>query len=157
GQPVKLVDPTNGAPFAGNVIPQNRISPQALSLLSFYPLPNFSSSRYNYQIPLVSSVHSDALQVRMGKGIGRKNNVTGNFGMMSTRSDSTSVFGFVDTTRSLGYQLTTSWTHRFSMRTFGTLQYQFSRQTSRLVPFFAGRYDVAGAAGITGTNRDAAN
>jgi hypothetical protein len=157
GQPVKLVDPTNGAPFAGNVIPQNRISPQALSLLSFYPLPNFTSSQYNYQIPLVGSTHSDALQVRMGKGIGRKNNVTGNFGMMSTRSDSTSVFGFVDTTRSLGYQLTTSWTHRFSMRTFGTLQYQFSRQTSRLVPFFAGRYDVAGAAGITGTNRDAAN
>jgi hypothetical protein len=157
GQPVKLIDPTNGAPFTGNVIPQNRISPQALALLSFYPLPNFTSPSYNYQVPLVGSTHSDALQVRMGKGIGRKNNVNGNFGLMSTRSDSTSVFGFLDATRSLGYQLTTSWTHRFSMRTFGTLQYQFSRQTSRLSPYFAGRYDVAGAAGITGTNRDSAN
>jgi hypothetical protein len=157
GQPVKLIDPTNGAPFTGNVIPQNRISPQALSLLSFYPLPNFTSSRFNYQIPLVGSSHSDALQVRMNKGIGRKNNVNGNFGLMSSRSDSTNLFGFLDNNRSLGYQATLSWTHRFSMRTFGTVQYQFSRQTLSLVPFFANRYDVAAAAGITGTNRDAVN
>ncbi len=40
-------DPSTGQPFAGNVIPQSRFSPQALSLLNFYPLPNFpGSSRY---------------------------------------------------------------------------------------------------------------
>ena len=157
GQPVKLIDPTTGAPVPGNVIPQNRISPQALALLSFYPLPNFTSSRYNYQIPLVGSTHSDALQARMNKAIGRKNNVNGTFGMMSTRADNTSVFGFLDTNRSVGYQLTTSWMHRFSMRTFGTLGYQFSRQTANAVPFFANRLNIAAAAGITGTNQEPAN
>ena len=37
-----VIDPSTGAPFPGNVIPQNRISPQANALLSFYPLPEFS-------------------------------------------------------------------------------------------------------------------
>ncbi len=61
-------DPLTGAPFPGNVIPQSRISPQAQRLLSFYPLPNFAAgSRYNYQIPIVSPTHQDALQSRLNK------------------------------------------------------------------------------------------
>ena len=157
GNPVKVIDPTTGAPVPGNNIPLNQISPQARVLLGFYPLPNFISPQFNYQIPLVGNTHSDALQGRVNKGIGRKNNVNGGFGMMSTRGDSTSVFGFLDTNRSLGYQATVNWMHRFSMRTFGTLGYQFSRQTTNLNPFFAGRYNVAAAAGITGTNQEPNN
>ena len=49
----------HGAPFVGNIIPLTQISPQALALLSFYPLPNFDgSTRYNYQIPLVGGAAS---------------------------------------------------------------------------------------------------
>ncbi len=49
--PVK--DPTNGTPFAGNVIPASRIDPNGIALLNFFPLPNFlnrtvSSGRYNF-------------------------------------------------------------------------------------------------------------
>ncbi len=37
----RLLDPTNGyAQFPGNVIPVNRISPQALYFMNFLPLPN---------------------------------------------------------------------------------------------------------------------
>ena len=43
GQPVVAIDPSTGAPFPGNIIPVNLISPQAKVLFSFYPLPNFSS------------------------------------------------------------------------------------------------------------------
>ena len=39
-QPVQIIDPQTGKPFAGNAIPTARISPQAASLLSYYPLPN---------------------------------------------------------------------------------------------------------------------
>ena len=53
GVPVHIVDPTTGQPFAGNMIPQSRLSPQALSLLKFYPLPEFNAGQYNYQVPLV--------------------------------------------------------------------------------------------------------
>jgi hypothetical protein len=153
GQPVTVIDPTNGVPFSGNVIPQNRISAQALPLLSYYPQPNFTSSRYNYQTALVGSTHSDALQARINKGIGRKNNVNGSFGMMSTRGDNTNLFGFLDNNKSLGYQFGVNWMRRFSMRMFATLGYQFSRQVSDNVPFFANRTNVAKNAGITGTNQ----
>jgi len=48
-----VIDPSNGVPFAGGIIPSNRISPQARLLAGFYPLPNFVSSQYNYQVPLI--------------------------------------------------------------------------------------------------------
>src|SRR6185436_6761385 len=36
GLPVQIIDPLTGSPFAGNVIPQNRISPQAMALLNLF-------------------------------------------------------------------------------------------------------------------------
>jgi outer membrane receptor protein involved in Fe transport len=157
GQPVTVIDPDTGIPVPGNVIPQNRISPQARTLLAFYPLPNFVSSQFNYQIPIVGNTHSDALQGRFNKGLGRKNSINGGFGLMSTRGDNTNVFGFLDTNRSLGYQGNVSWMHRFNMRVFGTLAYSFSRQTATVLPFFAGRVNIADLAGITGTNQEPNN
>ena len=66
GQPAAIFDPNGGAPFPGNAIPQSRIlqaGPQAATLLSFYPLPNFlANSRYNFQIPLVSPSQTDSAQ-----------------------------------------------------------------------------------------------
>ena len=42
-----VTDPSTGQPFAANTIPVSRFSAQAVSLLNFYPLPNFpGSSRY---------------------------------------------------------------------------------------------------------------
>jgi hypothetical protein len=38
-----------------------------------------------------------------------------------------------------------------------TFQYQFSRQTARLVPYFANQLNVSGIAGITGNNQEAVN
>ncbi|HEV3196380.1 MAG TPA: hypothetical protein VGZ73_00690, partial [Bryobacteraceae bacterium] len=45
----------NKAPFAGNMIPANRLDPNGLALLKILPLPNFvnptlTSNAYNYQI-----------------------------------------------------------------------------------------------------------
>ena len=40
GRPLQIVDPLTGQPFAGNVIPSSRISPQAAALLGYYPRPN---------------------------------------------------------------------------------------------------------------------
>ncbi|MBI2149119.1 MAG: carboxypeptidase regulatory-like domain-containing protein [Acidobacteria bacterium] len=79
GQPVQIIDPLNGAPFADNVISQNRITPQASALLNFYPLPNFEGgSRYNYQIPIVDITHQDSVQSRMNKAWGAKYQMSGN-------------------------------------------------------------------------------
>ena len=81
------------------------MSPQALALLNLYPLPNFAGSNgYNYQIPLVSPSHVDAMQARANKQLGRKNSINGSFGFQSVRSDSPSIFGFLDGTNTLGMQ-----------------------------------------------------
>jgi hypothetical protein len=51
GSLVVITDPTNGnAPFAGNVIPTNRITPQGQGMLNFFPLPNFAGTGSNLNI-----------------------------------------------------------------------------------------------------------
>jgi len=158
GQPVQIFDPATHTPFAGNVIPQNQISPQARALMNYYPLPNFTgSTSYNYQIPLINSTHQDSLQARMNKTLGRRNQVSGTFAMQDTRSDAPSLFGFLDTNRSLGLNAIANWRHTFSQRFFSTFGVQYSRQSIRLHPYFQGLTNVSGAAGITGNNQDPVN
>ena len=158
GQPVRVLDPTTGQPFAGNQVPVSRLSPQALSLLALFPKPNFAgSTRYNFQTPLISDIHQDSLQARAIKGIGRKDNLSGMFSLQSVRSDLPSVFGFQDTNSSLGVSTNVSWRHTFGSRFFGTFGAQFSRQTNRTDPFFANRINVSGGAGIGGNNQEAQN
>jgi hypothetical protein len=156
-----IIDPTTitttRTPFPGNVIPQNRISPQAKTLLSLYPLPNFSSTQYNYQIPLVNNTHQDSLQSRVQKTIGRKNQVTGIFAFQNTRSDSPNLFNFEDKTGSLGLNTNVTWMHRMTQRMFATTTVQYSRMSSRTRPFFANRENISGEAGITGNNQDPIN
>ena len=154
----RVLDPATGQPFAGNIIPANRLSPQALSLLSLFPSPNFTgSSRYNFQIPLVVNTHQDSLQTRAGKGIGRKDYINGLFAFQSIRNDNPSVFGFLDTNRSLGINTSASWRHTFAPRLFANFGVQFSRQSNTLNPFFQNKTNVSGLAGITGNNQDAQN
>ena len=156
--PSTIVDPVNGLSFAGNRIRPNRISPQALALLKFYPLPNSASTaRYNYQLPIVNHTHQDALQARFNKTLNPKNQLYGRFGFLSTRSDSGNVFGFRDTSDMLGINTSLNWSHRFHQRSFVNLGYQFSRLSSRVTPFFANRENVSADAGIMGNNQEPVN
>lgn len=153
-----VLDPLTGAPFPGNVIPQNRISPQARALLDLYPVPNFDGSRrYNYQISLVSPTHDDALESRFNKTLGSNNHLYGGFALQSTRSDTPNLFGFLDTAGALGINTSINWFHRLSQRWFLNLGYQFSRFASHVAPYFADRENVSGRAGISGNNQDPMN
>ncbi len=152
--PSVILDPTTKLPFPGNVIPQNRISPQARALLNLYPLPNFdANARYNYQIPVVSPTHQDALQSRFNKTIDPKNQVYGRFALQSLRADNPNVFGFLDTTDLLGINSSVNWSHRFSQRVFLNVGYQFSRLATRITPYFENRQNVSGQAGISGNDQ----
>ena len=158
GKPLTLYDPASGAPFPGNVIPVSRISPQALSLLQYYPSPNFSGTNgYNYQVPLIANTHTDNLRVGLQKAFKRRNNFSGVFGMQDTRSDNNSQFNFLDLKRSLGINSSATWRRTFTPRFFAALTYQFSRQSIRQIPFFANRVNVSGEVGIEGNNQDALN
>jgi hypothetical protein len=38
-----IIDPSSGVPFSGNIIPADRITPQAQALMKFFPLPNLNA------------------------------------------------------------------------------------------------------------------
>ncbi len=156
--PAPVLDPATGVAFPGNAIPQTRISPQALSLMRLYPLPNFSgSSLYNYQLPLVTAQHQDSMQSRLNKSINRKNQIWGGYGFQSTRTATPSLLGFLDTSDTLGQQASVNWRHAFTNRFWTTLGYTYSRQGVRVTPNFANRENISGAAGITGNNQEPQN
>ena len=156
--PSPVIDPTTGAPFQGNMIPSYRQSPQALSLLKLYPLPNFAGSNgYNYQIATLGATHSDAMQLRMNKSIDQKNQLSGVFSFQSSRSDTPNLFDFLDTTDSLGLNASVSWVKRFTPRFFSTLTLGWNRQGTTLRPFFQNRENISGQAGISGNNQEPVN
>jgi hypothetical protein len=152
GQPLVIVNPATGLPFPGAVGP---ISPQAQALLNLYPLPNLAGDTlYNYQVAEASTTHQDALQSRLSKSLGRKDQVYGGFAFQSERSSSASLFGFADTTDALGVNTNANWSHRLTPRLYETLGYQFSRLRTHVLPEFANRQNISGEAGITGNLQD---
>jgi hypothetical protein len=153
-----IVDPLTGVPFPGNLIPESRISPQAQALLSFYPLPNFSGNTgYNFQIPILSPTHQDALQSRFNKTLGSRDQIYGRFAFQSMRSDAQNLFGFLDTTSLLGIDTSINWSHRFNQGWFLNLGYQFSRLATHVTPYFENRENVSGDAGISGSDQNPMN
>jgi hypothetical protein len=61
----QLVDPMTGLPFASNQITASRISPQALALLRFIPLPNLGGATSNYHYSTVTGSSNDAINLRI--------------------------------------------------------------------------------------------
>jgi trimeric autotransporter adhesin len=155
GQPVEIFNPVTGLPFPGNVMP---ISPQAQALLQLYPLPNFDGgTRYNYQVPIVSDTHQDALQSRFNHTLNPKNQIYGGFAFESTRTSAPNLFGFLDKTDVLGINTGLSWSHHITQRLFMTPGYTFSRLRTRVTPYFENRENISGNAGIIGNNQEPTN
>ena len=144
--------------LSSGTIAASRISPEARALLRLYPLPNFGgSARYNYQIPIVSAVHQDNLQSRFNQSIKNKNQISGNFANMSTRSDNQNIFQFLDTTGLSGVNAGVSYRRNITSRYFATLAFQYSRLSTRVTPYFANRENISGMAGIKGNDQSPGN
>ena len=127
------------------------LDPIAQALLALYPQANVvGNTNYNYQTGILSGSHQDAMQSRLDKSIGRKDEVYGGFAFQSTRANSTSLFGFRDTTGTLGMNANANWQHRFNYGLYSTLGYRFSRLRTLVTPFFANRSNIEGNAGIGG-------
>jgi hypothetical protein len=158
GRPVEVFDPATGLQFPGNVVPANRISPQARALLALYPLPNYDgNSRYNYQVAAVGATHQDNFQLRLNKTVKRNHQVSGSFEYQSVRADNPNLFGFLDKTDATGLNASINWRRTFSMRLLFNLGYQYSRLATRITPFFQHRRNISGEAGIMGNNQEPEN
>jgi Carboxypeptidase regulatory-like domain len=103
GIPTLLYDPTTGAangtgrtPFAGNMIPSNRLDPIALKLMSYYPLPNYAGpnpNANNYYAtggPILSRNYFDA---KINYTASDKETIWGKYGRMWATSGGKAVFG----------------------------------------------------------------
>jgi hypothetical protein len=151
GQPLVIYNPVTGLPYPENKVP---VSTQAQALLKLYPLPNFSgNASYNYQVPLITDTHADALDSNVSKTIGRRDQLTGTLAATSTRFSSTNLLGFVDATNRLGLASKINWAHTFNARLRMNLGYQFSMQSNRLTPYWQNRENISGHAGITGNSQ----
>jgi hypothetical protein len=154
GQPIAIFDPATGMPFTGPI----PVSPQAQALLDLYPLPNLAgNSRYNYETGLQSNSHEDALESRMNKSIGRRDEFYGGFGFQSVRGDSENLFKFRDTTNTLGLDTNANWQHRFRGQIFALMGYHLTRLRTEVRPQFENRENISGNAGIAGNDQDPAD
>lgn len=150
----EVFDPATGQPLTGLLpVPQ-----QAKYLLNLYPLPNVAgNTRYNYQTQVLANTHQDALQTRLDKSIGHRDQLNGGFAFRSTRGDSANLFGFRDTTDVLGINTNINWHHQLRRELYLDLGYKFSRLRTRITPNFASRQNISGLAGITGNNQNPEN
>lgn len=131
------------------------VTPQAAALLALYPLPNLEgSTRYNYQTQVLNGTHTDSLQSRLDKSVGRRDQVYGQFAFRSTRANTENLFHFRDTTNTFGIDSDVNWSHRFPHQFFVEATYRFSRLSTNVKPFFANRTNISGNAGITGNLQD---
>jgi hypothetical protein len=159
GQPVTIYNPATGLAYQGNQVP---VSQQAAALLKLYPMPNPSipsTSGYNYQAPVLNATHSDAMQSRFDKQLGRRDGLYGGFNFQSNRSDSVSLFDFVDATGVLGLSGYLHWQHRIGSHLFLNTGYNFSRYRTETTPNFANRIDISGPndANISGNDQTPSN
>jgi len=159
GRPISVIDPLTGAPFANNTIPRDRISPQASSLLDYYPLPTVAQSpdRFNYQAPILSASRVDSFQSRVTQVVNQRNQIFGTAQYLRSTIDSTTLFRFVDQTQNANTDIGVNWNRRVSQFLQMRTRYQFTKQSTTTTPFFANRTNVSGEAGITGNNQEPIN
>ena len=151
GQPVTVYNPATGQPFSGPV----PVSTQAAALLRLYPLPNLGgNSRYNYQTQVLSNSHTDSLQSRLDKSLGRRESLYGGFAFNSSRANSANLFNFLDITNTLGINGNVHWSHRLPHSVTANLGYSFSRLRTEVRPDFANRENISGEAGVGGNAQD---
>ena len=135
GNPIQIKDPVTGLPFAGNTIPRERISPQAASLLGYYPqATRESDGRYNYEMPILSVLRQESLQSRLTQNVNQRNQIFGNVSYQRTTTDANTLFGFEDQNRASAIDTQVNWTHRIAQLTSIRLRYQFTRQTTETRP-----------------------
>ena len=152
-----VYDPTTGSPFVNNVIPVNRQNPIALALLKYYPQPMWQAATRNFQLPLTTLSNNDNINGGFNQQLNVKNRINFRVGYQGGDGNNPNMFGFLDSNTSRGMNINTSYTHNFTNRTIGTLDYTFSRNRQLQSPYFSNRTDVAAQLGIQGVSTDPLN
>ena len=163
---VNIYDPTTGQQFAGNVIPGNRISPQATAILNLIPKPNApgrdNGIRDNYVANGIETFHENSFDVRLDGRLSDKVNTFGRYSRGKFFRDGPTAFGTGGgqqlvslggvsdvTNQSLAYGVD----YAFSSNLLADFRFGFFRYKVNVLPFDYGT-TPAKDAGIPGLNND---
>ncbi len=152
-----IYDPTTGAPFPLNKIDPTRISPIAAALLNYYPSPNLPGQTRNFQLPTTNRSSTNSVNLRLNQTLTSRNRISGGLGYSGNSSITPNIFGFTDTGSGRGMNANISYSHNFTSRIIGTLNYTFSRNRNLSSPFFANKTNIAALLGIQGVSTDPLN
>lgn len=152
-----IYDAFTGVPFAGNAIPQSRISPIALGLLSYIPLPNQPGTVQNYQFLTATPQNTDNFGLRLNQNLTRRDRLGLNLHIQRRESDTAQPYGYSDSLSGFGASVNLSYTRNIGTQGVNVAQAQFNRSSNRTTPYFAGKTDVAQQFGIQGTSPDPVN
>lgn len=145
-------------PFAGNLVPTNRIDPIALKILAYYPNPTNGNLSQNYQdaSPTGSNVHR--YDIRGDENISASNRIFARWSDYSSNPLPSVPFngaqGDFDQDPLKQRSLTTSWISTISPTLFNEIRGSFLQAKTNNVPYM-GSKNVAAALGIGGITNNA--
>ena len=170
GAPTLIYDPLTGnadgtgrTPFPGNIIPANRISPIARSILSNLPEPNLGAAlgQTNYQAPYVRDKTTHSFDVKVNQQIGNRDQLSARLSFQKPEIIDPPVFGLfggggkdfagigTNLTYSTGANYTRVWSNTLVMEVRGGVSYYHNEALSA----GAGQ-NTAQEVGIPGANID---
>jgi hypothetical protein len=150
GSNYQIYDPSSGVlasgrisrtPFAGNLIPSNRISAIAKNFLTYYPLPNQPGGKDGTNNYLAPAVRSDTYNSEMGRldfNLGSKNKMFWNFRHNDRIENRNNLFKNEATGRDLlriNWGSTLDDVHTFNATTVANVRLNFTRFREATVSF----------------------
>ena len=141
--PLTCADPPHGAacqPFAGNIIPDDRINPVSKHVIGLSPWPSPNISRFLLDGPNWAAAPKDVRDdyqfgIKIDHTFSAKDQIFGRYLFGQSKSDTptsgyTPIPAFGDTLRYRGQNVALSWTHTFSPRLLNEARLSFSRNNN---------------------------
>jgi len=155
--PVQLFDPLSGLPFAGNQIPASRIGRAATGLMALIPLPNLAAGVQNYQFITGVPQNAQNMSVRLSRPLTRKDRFSSNVSWQKRDGETAQLFGFIDESDGYGWTADLGWSRNLAPNVIQNIRTRFTRNVTNMIPYFAGRTNVAAELGIQGASSDPVN
>jgi outer membrane receptor protein involved in Fe transport len=164
---VDIFDPAGGAPesrqqFGGNLIPQGRLSPQAMNILELIPMPTRGGIRDNFVASGVEIFNNDTFNVRLDGRLTDNFNLFGRYSFADFSRDGPTAFGSGGGQElvSLGgvsevrnHSIATGFDYGLSPSTIVDFRFGFFRYNVNVLPFDFGTR-TAEQVGVPGLNLD---
>jgi hypothetical protein len=157
---------TGRQPFAGNIIPQSLLSPQAQAIMAYWPLPNtsqFGTVGNNYDASGDVAITGNLWNTRWDYYLNSKNTIFGRYSYAAYTEQAPGAFGleaggpnfgnYAGDSQALNQSLAVGWTYTLSPTVINEFRLGYMRYHVNDVPNGYGT-DPATEAGIPGLNLD---